>query len=66
MTTREFKLIRAFLEMTQAELASELGIQPNTVSRYETGDLKIPRTVELAMKMLERQLQEKEQAAKNE
>ena len=52
--------------MTQAELASELGIQPNTVSRYETGDLKIPRTVELAMKMLERQLQEKEQAAKNE
>ena len=53
--------------MTQAELAAELGIQPNTVSRYETGDLRIPKTVELAMEALERRLADKEkQTAESE
>jgi transcriptional regulator with XRE-family HTH domain len=54
MTGREFKIKRVIVDMTQAEIATELGLQPNTVSRYETGDLKIPKTVELALETIER------------
>lgn len=54
MTGREFKIKRVILDKTQAELATELGIQANTVSRYETGDLNVPKTVELAMEALEK------------
>jgi putative transcriptional regulator len=61
MTSKEFKIKRVILEMTQAQLAEALGVQSNTVSRYETGDLKIPKTVELAMEALEKRQQEAEQ-----
>lgn len=58
MSGKEFRIKRAILGMTQAELANELDIQANTVSRYETEDLKIPRTVELALEALERRQQD--------
>jgi transcriptional regulator with XRE-family HTH domain len=58
MTGREFKIKRVILDMTQAEIATELGLQPNTISRYETGDLKIPKTVELALETIERKFNE--------
>jgi transcriptional regulator with XRE-family HTH domain len=63
MTGREFKIKRVTLDMTQAQIAVELGLQSNTVSRYETGDLNIPKTVELAIETLERRYNEKEEQA---
>ncbi len=60
MTGKEFKLKRVVLDMTQAELASELDLNPNTVSRYENEDLPISKTVELAMETLERRQKESE------
>jgi transcriptional regulator with XRE-family HTH domain len=36
------RIIRARLEMTQAELAKRLGIERRTVLRYENGIFKIP------------------------
>jgi len=44
--------IREQLELTQAQLAAELGVRPNTVARYERGILAIPRVVELAIEAL--------------
>jgi transcriptional regulator with XRE-family HTH domain len=37
------RLVRARLEMTQAELARRLGIERRTVLRYEKGIFKIPK-----------------------
>lgn len=52
MTPKRMKVARAELEMSQADLAKELDINSNTVSRYERGDLEIPRTIELAIEGL--------------
>jgi DNA-binding XRE family transcriptional regulator len=49
MTSKQMKVARAELEMTQADLAIALDMNSNTVSKYERGDLDIPRTVELAI-----------------
>lgn len=65
MTGKEFKIKRVTLDLTQAEIASELGIQPNTVSRYETGDLKVPKTVELAIEALERRKSDEQRPDSN-
>lgn len=59
MTGKEFKIRRVTLDMTQAQIAVELGLQANTVSRYETGDLSIPKTVELALETIERKVSAK-------
>lgn len=53
MTGKELKIKRVTMDLTQAQLAKELDINHNTVSRYESGDLTIPRTVELALEALE-------------
>jgi len=42
------------LGFNQAELAALLDIKPNTVSRYETGVLAVPKVVELALEGIER------------
>lgn len=61
MTGKEFRIQRNLLDLTQAELANELGLNPNTISRYENEDLPIPKTVELAMEALEKRNKEKSQ-----
>ncbi len=53
MTGKEFRIKRNLMDLTQAELAFKLGLNPNTISRYENEDLPIPRTVELAIKAVE-------------
>ncbi|HEY0768853.1 MAG TPA: helix-turn-helix domain-containing protein [Sphingobacteriaceae bacterium] len=55
MTGKEFRIKRNLLDLKQAELAERLGLNANTVSRYENEDLPIPKTVELAMDALELQ-----------
>jgi transcriptional regulator with XRE-family HTH domain len=54
MEAKEFKRKRMSLGLTQVELAEILDVKSNTVSRYETGLLNIPKTVELALEALER------------
>ncbi len=43
---------RQEMELTQTGLAEELGVRKNTVYRWESGLLAIPRTVELAIDTL--------------
>jgi transcriptional regulator with XRE-family HTH domain len=67
MTGKQFRIKRATLDLTQAELAELLGVQPNTISRYETEDLKIPKAIELALETVERKINardEQEQSTK--
>lgn len=49
MNAKEFKRKRMSLGLTQAGLAEMLGVSANTVSRYETGLMDIPKVVELAL-----------------
>ena len=54
MTPQEFREARHRLGLSQAKLATALGVNVRTVKRWESGDVDIPRTVELAMRELER------------
>lgn len=54
MTGKEIKELRKKLKYTQAQLAGELGVTPNTVARYEREEmnpsppvLKLLRLIEL-------------------
>ncbi len=51
------------MDLTQAQLAELLGVQSNTISRYETEDLKIPTAIELALETIERRIHESETEA---
>jgi transcriptional regulator with XRE-family HTH domain len=61
MKGKQFRIRRATMDLTQAQLASELGVQPNTISRYENEDLKIPKAVELALKTIEQQVRQRDE-----
>ena len=43
---------RTKLNLTQAQLATELQSAPNTVARWERGELKVTRMLELAIECL--------------
>jgi transcriptional regulator with XRE-family HTH domain len=61
MEAKEFRRRRIRLGVTQTELAEMLDVQPNTVSRYETGTLAISKVVELALEAIEYRMAEKEE-----
>jgi transcriptional regulator with XRE-family HTH domain len=52
MTSVEFYLIRKTLGLTQQQLAETLGVEPNTVARWERGERPILKTTEFAMNYL--------------
>jgi transcriptional regulator with XRE-family HTH domain len=54
MDKNTLKKRRGRLGMTQADLAAELGVAPNTVSRYETGSLPVPAHMNLVLEALEK------------
>lgn len=53
MTGKELKIKRVTLEMTQADVAKELDLKPNTINRYEAFDLPVPKVIELSIEALE-------------
>jgi DNA-binding XRE family transcriptional regulator len=50
VTSDEFKKLRADTGHTQASLAKELGVHIRTVTRWEIGEIIIPRVVELGLR----------------
>jgi transcriptional regulator with XRE-family HTH domain len=59
MDTKELKKWRADHGLTQKQLAELLGLKVLAVARYETGVRKIPSFLHLALKELERVLDQK-------
>lgn len=54
MKGKELKARRTDLGLTQVQLAETLGVQPNTVARWENGVLDVPKLVNLAVETVER------------
>jgi DNA-binding XRE family transcriptional regulator len=52
VTKDEFKKLRAKAGHTQATLAAQMGVHPRTVTRWEIGEIIIPRIAELALRYL--------------
>jgi transcriptional regulator with XRE-family HTH domain len=55
MTKQEFKRLRKSIGYSQVRLAQEMDLFIRTISRYETGELTIPKTVELALRYITQQ-----------
>lgn len=58
MEKDELKTWRENIGLTQSDLAKKLKVAPNTVSRWELGERKIPEFLELALKTIEREMKE--------
>jgi transcriptional regulator with XRE-family HTH domain len=58
MKPEEIKAYRKSLNLTQAQLAKKLGKTPNTIARWERGELAVgsPKILRLAFKGLETQV----------
>jgi len=52
MTKEEFKQLREYAGHTQASLSREMGIHLRTVTRWEIGEVDVPRVVELALRYI--------------
>ena len=50
VTKDKFKKLRTDAGHTQATLAKEMGVHLRTVTRWEIGEIEIPRLVELALR----------------
>jgi transcriptional regulator with XRE-family HTH domain len=49
MTKQEFRRLRKSIGYTQEILAKEMGLFIRTISRWETGEVAIPKVAELAL-----------------
>ncbi len=52
MTGKQFKKLRESIGYTQAKLAKELDLYIRTVSRWETGELPVPKVAELSLRFI--------------
>jgi len=52
LTKEQFKSIRTKLQYTQREIAELLGVDTMTVSRYETGNIEISKTISILLRRI--------------
>lgn len=61
--TYDVKQIRVELGLTQIQLAEALALNNNTVSRWETGKVAIPRRAQIALDLLKDSLNKADAAS---
>ena len=66
MTGEELKTFREKFGLSQDQLAKELKVARNTVSRWELEERKIPEFLELALQTIERRISDSEKAVAKE
>ncbi|HLY36853.1 MAG TPA: helix-turn-helix domain-containing protein [Candidatus Binatia bacterium] len=59
MNAEEVKAVRGKLGLTQVEFASQVGVQRNTVWRWEAGTLTIGTTAAILIRLLAKQAAKK-------
>ncbi len=52
MTGKQFKKLRQSTGLSQTQLAKEIDMYVRTISRWETGELSVPKVAELALRFL--------------
>jgi DNA-binding transcriptional regulator YiaG len=52
MTPGRFKKLRQSMGYSQVRLAEKMGVYVRTVSRWETGEVEIPKMAELALRYI--------------
>jgi len=52
VTKGEFKKLRESIGYSKASLSKEMGIHLRTVTRWEIGEVDVPRVVELALRYI--------------
>lgn len=52
VTKEEFKKLRESIGYTQAKLSLEMDITIRTITRWENGEIEIPKVVELALQSI--------------
>jgi transcriptional regulator with XRE-family HTH domain len=52
MDGKQLMKLRKLAGLSQTKLAKEINISVRTISRYETGELPVPKAVELALRYL--------------
>jgi len=66
MTGEELKTFREKFGLSQDQLAKELKVARNTVSRWELEERKIPEFLELALQTIERRITDNGKAVAQE
>ncbi len=59
LTHEEFRFLRLELNVSQKVLANRFGVSDQTIARYEKGESEIPRTTDVALRVLYMESQEK-------
>jgi len=54
VTKSDFKKLRESIGYSQARLSKEMDVTIRTISRWETGEVKIPKVVEIAIRTIVR------------
>ncbi len=54
MTKGEFKKLRESIGYSQARLSKEMDITIRTITRWENGEVRIPKVVEIAIRAIVR------------
>ncbi len=62
VTKDEFKRLRKSAGHTQASLSREMGVHLRTVTRWEIGEVDVPRVVELALRYIADRIKKKGRA----
>ena len=59
MSGNEFRKLRKSVDLSQAKLSKEMDVTVRSITRWETGEVEIPKIAVLALKLIVREAKEK-------